>query len=327
MTLLFLLSKENLNIAKAEVEALIGEKCALDKNIALFEEKKIKTNKNFTLNVCKRAAYTHGIFNVLFISNYKNIEKDIKKFNWNKIYKKSFVVRKTGYNKSLIKKENEYAKFIWQKINNPKVNLNGACTKIFLVCGKKVYVCLMLCETDKSYLLRKPHLRPYLHPTSLNPKLARAMVNFTGANEEDVICDPFCGSGGILIEAGLMGIKTIGIDISEKMLKMAAHNLKHYKIKNFKLIKKDATKIKINANYVVTDLPYGKGSKITERLEDLYFKFLKNLKNSNIKKSIIGFPNFVNYKKLVKKSGLKIENQFEQYIHKNLSKIIIILKR
>lgn len=176
----------------------------------------------------------------------------------------------------------------------------------------------------KDYQYRKPHLRPQLHPSSLSPKLAKCLINLTGI-KKGYILDPFCGSGGILIEAALMNLKPIGYDIDEVMLRRAIINLTHYNIKNFKLKLTDATKIKKKFNYIVTDLPYGKNTAVKD-LNKLYLNFLKNLKKILIKKAVIVFPDFINYKPLIKKSKLKLEKEFSYYIHKSLSKKIVVLK-
>jgi len=46
--------------------------------------------------------------------------------------------------------------------------------------------------------------RPYFKPISLDPRLARAMANIA-CPEEGKILDPFCGTGGILLEAAAIG--------------------------------------------------------------------------------------------------------------------------
>ena len=104
-------------------------------------------------------------------------------------------------------------------------------------------------ELKHKFGLRKPHLRPGFHPSSLNPKLARAIVNLTGI-EKGKILDPFCGVCGILIEAGLIGLFPVGYDIDEEMLKKAELNFRYFGIKRFILEKKDARKLKKKFNYV-----------------------------------------------------------------------------
>jgi len=42
------------------------------------------------------------------------------------------------------------------------------------------------------------------------------MVNLSGARRE--VLDPFCGTGGVLIEAGLIGLEVYGFDIQQSMV-------------------------------------------------------------------------------------------------------------
>ncbi len=309
---LLLLSKEKLDLAKAEAEALLGKVKAED-NI-LF-------TANEDLNLMKRLAFANKICKILFVTDKKNLEKDLQKFDWNSVYEKSFCLRIEG---ELAKNEAQLAGFVWNKLKKPKVDLEKPGTRIEIIVGKKIYCCLLLHESDKKYLLRKTHLRPMPHPTSLHPKLAKALVNLSGAVKGEVV-DPFCGSGGILMEAGLMGLKAVGYDIDKIMLKMADKNLSYFKVKGYKLIEGDGTKIP-KAEYVVTDLPYGRSSKISEKIETLYSKFLKNLKKVLQKRAVVVFPDNVNYRKLVKGANLKIENEFSYYIHKSLTKKIAVLR-
>ncbi len=193
-------------------------------------------------------------------------------------------------------------------------------TKEIIIDGKKIEL------SKKEFLSRRAHLLPEGHPTSLHPKLARALVNLIGASKSDTVLDPFCGAGGILIEAGLIGMKIVVFDIDMIMLKRAKINFDYLKIKNYQLKLKDATTTSKHYNYIVTDLPYGKNSKLSEKeLEVLYLKFFKVLKRIKPKKAIVGLPDFVNYKKLIKKAKLKIKKEFDWYLHKSLTKKILIL--
>ena len=58
----------------------------------------------------------------------------------------------------------------------------------------------------------------------LPPKLARMMVNFT-ALRDGVIWDPFCGSGTILMEAGILGFNLLGSDISDLAVDATTKNI------------------------------------------------------------------------------------------------------
>lgn len=59
----------------------------------------------------------------------------------------------------------------------------------------------------------------------LPPKLARMMVNLSGAPSGGTILDPFCGSGSILMEALLLGFRAIGADANPTMVAGAKKNL------------------------------------------------------------------------------------------------------
>jgi tRNA G10 N-methylase Trm11 len=53
----------------------------------------------------------------------------------------------------------------------------------------------------------------------LPPKLARMMINLAGSPTEDLLVDPFCGSGTVLTEAVLMGHRhLLGTDNSERAI-------------------------------------------------------------------------------------------------------------
>lgn len=60
----------------------------------------------------------------------------------------------------------------------------------------------------------------------LPPKLAQIMVNLTGPHVAGAtLLDPFCGTGVLLQEAGLMGFNVYGTDLSEKMVHYSRENL------------------------------------------------------------------------------------------------------
>lgn len=320
MEYLFLLSGENVKLAKEEVLALIKCNYKLDDRILILKEE-----KNIQ-DVLKRLAYTKKIFSLLFYCKKSNLISNFENFDWNKIYKKDFSIRIINLADDKTESEKFFAKFVWNKVRKPRVNLENPKTSITIIFTKKnVYVGMLLKENKEKFERRKAHLRPCMLPTSMHPKLARAIVNLTGIEKGETLYDTFCGSGGILMEAGLIGCRIVGYDIYEKALKYAGKNLDYFKIKNYKLIKKDALKIKNKIDYLATDLPYGKGSIVKENLEDLYLKFLKNLKKILRKKAVVIFPDFIEYKKLIKKSKLKISNEFDYYIHKSLTKKITIL--
>jgi len=62
---------------------------------------------------------------------------------------------------------------------------------------------------DTQYLTHGLH--PY--PARMVPQIARKLLKMY-AQKNDVVLDPFCGSGGVLVEARLAGLNSVGIDIN-----------------------------------------------------------------------------------------------------------------
>lgn len=65
---------------------------------------------------------------------------------------------------------------------------------------------------------RKVARRSFNLPISLHPKLARALVNLSRVPSGGVLVDPFCGTGGILLEAAHLGMRTVGADLRRTMV-------------------------------------------------------------------------------------------------------------
>jgi len=156
-------------------------------------------------------------------------------------------------------------------------------------------------------------------PFELNWKLSRTMVNMSGLNEDEILCDPFCGTGTILLEAESMGIRSIGIDFDKKMCEVAKKNLAangyNSKIINdrYEYIKK----IKDKIDGIVTDLPYGISSKSSESPKKLISDFISILPK---KKKLA----LMCKKDLADQIELKPARRYEIYRHKSLTRTILI---
>ena len=365
MKYIFYLSGDFIDLGREEILSLFEIKDSKLLNnlliIDLDDENSLKT-------LSKRLTLTKSIYKLLFECKTNDLIKIMKDFDWNSVYKGNFCVRVNNLNNSeynnkkfineksnkklniKIKKqftEKQLASYIWHKLKNPKVNLENPKTLIQLFITKnKIYCGLLVFENKEDFEKRKSHLRPFPHPSSLHPKLARALVNVSGIKGDEVLLDPFCGTGGFLIEAGLMNIKSIGYDINKIMINGCKENLKYFKISNSKIKIQNALKINDKFDYVVTDLPYGLNSNVIiknennsrkenrinrkigakdfiKNLESFYLKFLKTLRKKLKKNAVIVFPDFVNYKKLLKISKFKLEKEFEQYVHRSLRRKIV----
>ncbi len=157
------------------------------------------------------------------------------------------------------------------------------------------------------------------HPHELDWKLARVMINLIGLKEGETLCDPFCGTGTILLEAESMGIRAIGLDFDKKMYEISKENLKANGFKS-KIIKADFsefTKMKDKFDGIVTDLPYGTASKVSENPQELVKKFVAMLPRRK-KIAIMCKKGFE------KKSSMNPSKTYEIYRHKSLTRAILI---
>lgn len=319
---LLVLSQENIELSELEATQLLELRIfTREKNIIYsnIDKKNIKKTP--------RLAYTKKILELLFICNPKDLDEALFNFDFKKYYKKNFCLR--IHDDTQKYKEIDYAKYIWQSLeshNNikPKVELENPETLIeIIIIDDKAFVCKQLWINEKTFESRKAHLKPELHPTAMHPRMASALINILNPKPSEKIIDPFCGAGGIITEASLMKIKSIGYDIDEIQLKRAKINLGKSKIVELK--KRDATKIK-NLKNVVTDLPYGKSSKKTSEINKLYSAFIKNISG----RAVIIFPDFSDYKKILKNNlnkRLEVKKIISHYVHKSLTRKIVLIDK
>lgn len=156
-------------------------------------------------------------------------------------------------------------------------------------------------------------------PSELHWKLSRLMVNLSGLNESETMCDPFCGTGTILLEAESMGIKSIGIDFDKKMYNMVKKNLdaNGYQSKIINAGYEYIKKIKDKFDGIVTDLPYGISSKSSESPKKLIRDFVSILPK---KKKLA----LMCKKELADQIELKPAKKYEIYRHKSLTRTILV---
>lgn len=211
-------------------------------------------------------------------------------------------------------------------LESPQTELVGVLT------DGKCCVGLKLCETERRFLkLRRPSLRAAFHPSTLPPILARCMVNLARTPRGGTLCDPFCGVGGILIEAGLIGARVIGFDADPKMVEGAKRNLEFYGIKNFEVEVGDARKLpEIEVDAVVTDCPFGiQASTRGVKLEELLREVLPNISRILRRKGMacMGVPSWIDLSGIAHECGLSLVEVHEQYVHKSLTRKIYVLKK
>lgn len=136
---------------------------------------------------------------------------------------------------------------------------------IYLYRGE-AYLSRLCAEVDRgAFEARQNQYRPFSAPVTLHPRMARAMVNLSEVERGGTVLDPFCGTGGILLEAGLIGCEVYGSDADEHMVEGARENLEAFGVEG-DIRHGEVSKIEEvfdrRFDAVVTDLPYGKSSSV-----------------------------------------------------------------
>ncbi|MCI4353663.1 MAG: methyltransferase domain-containing protein [Thermoplasmata archaeon] len=111
---------------------------------------------------------------------------------------------------------------------------------------------------------RTPRL-PFQRPVTLAPTWARALVNLAHVGVHDRVVDPFVGTGSLLLEAALLGARTVGIDMSATMVRGALENFTHFGQTPETLRQADAAEAAVefpagSFDALITDPPYGRAS-------------------------------------------------------------------
>jgi len=334
MKYLFELSKEQNTIPISEIISCLN---AENINFRIIKKKEDVfiidsiSNTNKIKKISDRLSFSYYIDNFLFSCKPDKSSIDAETLN-NKIQKEGSIAvrcknRSTKINSKSILEilADVYTNKRIVDLKNPDIELRG------LITDEKLYVGIKIAEINRSqYEKRKVQFRPYFSPISLHPKIARVMVNLSSIRNNEVLLDPFCGTGGILIEAGLIGAKIIGSDIENKMIEGCKKNLDFYKIKNYKLYCKDIGEIRNNVDKVdavVTDLPYGKSTTTKgEEMKNLYKRAFENIADL-LKlngKAVIGLSNndFVNL-------GEKYLTHVETHkfkAHRSLNRYFVVYK-
>lgn len=99
---------------------------------------------------------------------------------------------------------------------------------LFIVTSHQLLIGKTLAVQEFEEFSNRDYKRPFkdLKSGIMPPKLARMMINLSGANTSQSILDPFCGSGTIIQEALLLGYTNIyGRDVSQKAVADTKNNL------------------------------------------------------------------------------------------------------
>jgi len=195
-------------------------------------------------------------------------------------------------------------------------------------------VCLLgwqVTERAAAFGSRAPTDRPFFQPGSMAPVDARAYVNLAAgpALPDATVLDPMCGTGGLLLEAGLIGARAVGSDAQWKMARGTTENLAHVlPDTRWDVVRGDATALPFAddvADAVVFDAPYGRQSKIAGHE-------LERLAGGALGEAARLAPACVlvadrSYEEQARDAGWVVDARFERPVHGSLTRHVHVLRR
>jgi len=261
----------------------------------LFEKGKLKKDQKFCFG-----------FNVY---SEKERKKDfVRHFAMN--LKK--MLKEEGVNSRWITSKEKTLSSVVARKNNLFVDKNGLEINLF-ISDDKVLIGENLAVQDFEKYSEMDYGRPKRDAVSgmLPPKLAKIMINLAELGENEVLLDPFCGSGTILQEALMSGYKRIiGSDFKKEVIESCEVNLEWLKKRmpkletgrDLKLLNSSAEKISNvvppeSVNAIVTEPYLGPPVRPDSELD---FEFIMK------KLSKLYLKTFRQFYKILKKNGVVV---------------------
>ncbi len=340
--LFFLLSGEHPTLPKSELKSILYAEGFKYKVLEELDQAiRIDCSLECLRPIASRASMTRNCCLELFTckAEYETILQMAEEIPTDQIFEPpdSMMVRvrrvkASSPDLSRLKLERDLGATLLKGTRDVKVDLkNPRKTFLGVITGRRFLFGLSLAELSPTpFMRRNPMKRPFFHPTALPAKMARCMVNLAAPRKGDLLVDFFCGTGSILIEAGLIGCRVVGLDASRRMVEGALKNLKHYGVKPEGLILADSHYIPISRlNCIATDPPYGRSSTTFGRRPiEIVKSFLRTVKEILPKggRLCIAFPQEFSLGRLGIEYGFKhVESHFV-YVHGSLTREIAVLE-
>ena len=154
--------------------------------------------------------------------------------------------------------------------------------------------------------------------------MARTLVNIAYARPGEILLDPFCGTGGILIEAELLNMHPVGSDFDPLMVTGSTRNLT-----SSSLMLADATHLPFSdksIDTVVTDFPYGQSVciKKTDTMDQLYRSSLEEIRRvlKPGRRAVVVTHRDISS---IAENVMTILERHDQRVHKSLTRRVLVL--
>jgi tRNA (guanine10-N2)-dimethyltransferase len=206
------------------------------------------------------------------------------------------------------------------RLGNPAIEFRAVFSADRCYLGKVLY------RIDRgSFNRRSPGTRAFFHPGVMMPRMARALVNMSLVQEGEFLLDPFCGTGGIILEAEMTGAHGVGSDIDRNMVAGSRQN-----VPPGDFVCADTTALPFSDSCIpaiVTDLPYGQSVSIRAgSLEALYGDALREIRRVLLpgRRAVV-----VTHRDISADAGelFVVEGVYSQRVHRSLTRRILVLRK
>jgi len=223
--------------------------------------------------------------------------------------------------------ERKVGSVLWRRgyhadLAEPEMEIRAIITADRIILGREV------ARSDRTgFRDRRPHLKPFFHPGTMLPKLARALVNLSQVREGERLLDPFSGTGGFLVEAGLMGVRGLGVDVQEEIVRGAQSNLEGL---DCTLMVGDAMRLPLKDESVeaaVSDAPYGRSALIQAGSRDeLLAGSLSELRRVLVPGRRMVFVDDRPVGGAIEEAGFEILEAHQERVHRSLTRHIFVCR-
>jgi tRNA (guanine10-N2)-dimethyltransferase len=341
--LFFLLSGENETLPASELTAILEtEGHAFQPVEKLDQTVRLEADQNSVRAVQRRSAYARicalelftceaeetAIMKMADSTDFQNVLNEGESFAV-RVKRVRTYAQKVG----TVALEGKLGKHILQNTAKTRVNLKTPDkTFIGILTNEKLVFGVKLAEiAPKPFVERRPRKKPFFHPSAMPSKLARGMVNLAHAKSDELVLDPFCGTGSIMIEAAFVGCRVLGFDAKRRMTRGCRKNVKHFGVDPEGLVMADArmppvTKI----DCIVTDPPYGRSAttmkSTTSRIVEAVLFAAQDMLSEG-QRICIASPKTLGIARMGEELGYKhLESHFA-YVHRTLTREIAVFEK
>jgi tRNA (guanine10-N2)-dimethyltransferase len=330
-TYAFELSGEHETLPRSEALALVEAFSTSFFEVAFLDQCLIVQAENLDVNILgQRLAMTHRIIEVLAVcdADLASLARSVSGLD---LPRRKYKVRARRIKDSMPPAdavERETGRILFQKgyhadLSNPEMLLRAVITSGKIVLG------LEAARIDRSsFEARRPHLKPFFHPGVLMPRMARTLVNLAQVRAGETLLDPFAGTCGILIEACLIGIFGVGIEVQRRLTEGALCNLEDL---DCSLLLGDAKHLPVQSYSIdgaVLDIPYGRSAKILAKskeslLQESLSELYRTIKPD--RRMVIVADRSI--EDMLANAGFKILQKHIDRVHRSLTRQIFLCRR